>query len=86
MTKLNASGSEPRDGAVLSRPKIQCLTLVAEGKRLLDICNLLVLAEIQVEDLLQSAQQKLGARNRMHAVSLAMLAGAIRHESHSKPE
>ncbi|ATN32395.1 hypothetical protein ACO34A_01030 [Rhizobium sp. ACO-34A] len=86
MTKLNASGNEPRDGAILSRPEIQCLTLVAEGKRLLDICNHLVLAEIQVEDLLQSAQQKLGARNRMHAVSLAMLAGAIRHESHSKPE
>lgn len=61
----------------LNEQEMQCLTMVAEGKRTLDICNLMLLSEIEVERHLSAAEEKLGARNRMHAVSMALLMGTI---------
>ncbi|MBV2186568.1 MAG: LuxR C-terminal-related transcriptional regulator [Rhizobium sp.] len=70
----------------LTDAEVRCLSMVAEGKRPLDICNLLLLSEIEVEELLSSAANKLGARNRLHAVSMAMLMGSIKVEPTTTPE
>lgn len=72
--------------AALTDTEVKCLTMVAEGKRVLDICNLLLLPEKEVEALLASAEAKLGARNRLHAVSMAMLTGQIDLGHSHKPE
>ncbi|MBW8284593.1 MAG: LuxR C-terminal-related transcriptional regulator [Rhizobium sp.] len=76
--------SGPR--AALTDAEVKCLTMIAEGKRPLDICNLLVLPEIEVEGMLTSAERKLGARNRLHAVSMAILMGSIDLEHNPRPE
>ncbi|GEO85326.1 hypothetical protein GCM10007920_07500 [Ciceribacter naphthalenivorans] len=81
------SGEETSGVTVeLTEAEVKCLTMVAEGKRPLDICSLLLLSEIEVDSTLDSAERKLGARNRFHAVSVAMLMGSIAMEQDPKPE
>lgn len=81
-----SAGRASGPDAALTDAEMKCLTMVAEGKRVLDICNLLLLPETEVESLLASAEAKLGARNRLHAVSMAMLTGQIDLGHSSKPE
>lgn len=81
-----SAGQPSGPKTALTDAEVKCLTMVAEGKRPLDICNLLLLSEIEVEGLLSSAENKLGARNRLHAVSMAMLMGSIEVEHIQKPE
>lgn len=57
------------------------LTMVAEGKRPLEIGASLSMSEPDVEKVLEGAEHKLGATNRFHAVSLILLHG-IETEHH----
>jgi DNA-binding CsgD family transcriptional regulator len=88
MTKSDpdkALGPEP-DFPLLTDREIRCLQLVAEGKRLEDAGNILVLSQEDVSHALASAQIKLEARNLFHAISLAMLMGIIRHTDPFQPK
>lgn len=70
----------------LTDREIQCLQLVAEGKRLDDAANVLIMSREEVDMMLLSAQAKLEASNLMHAVSLAMLIGLIDHSDPHQPK
>jgi DNA-binding CsgD family transcriptional regulator len=75
-SKEHASSTAPyRD---LSETERDCLKLVAEGKKNAEISISLNMAEPEVNAALADAQKKLGANNRLHAVSLALLRGVIR--------
>jgi DNA-binding CsgD family transcriptional regulator len=80
-----ALGPEP-DFPLLTDREIRCLQLVAEGKRLEDAGNILVLSQEDVSHALASAQIKLEARNLFHAISIAMLMGIIRHTDPFQPK
>ena len=80
-----ALGSEP-DFPLLTDCEIRCLQLIAEGKRLEDVGNILVLSQEDVRHALASSQVKLEARNLFHAISLAMLMGIIRHTDPFQPK
>jgi DNA-binding CsgD family transcriptional regulator len=80
-----ALGPEP-DFPLLTDREIRCLQLVAEGKRVEDIGNILVHSQENVCHALASAQVKLEARNLFHAISLAMLMGIIRHTDPFQPK
>jgi len=71
---------------MLTDREIQCLTLVAEGKKPGDAGNSLVLSRAEIDVALTSARIKLNASNLMHAVSIAMLIGAIDHSDKSHSE
>ncbi|MBC2771231.1 LuxR family transcriptional regulator [Rhizobium sp. AQ_MP] len=72
--------------SILTEPEIRCLQFVAEGKRLDEAANELVLTREEVREVLVSAQEKLDASNLMHAVSLAMLIGVIDHGDPHQPK
>lgn len=80
-----AFGREPGFSLLTDR-EIRCLQLVAEGKRPEDAGNILVLSQEDVSHALASAQIKLEARNLFHAISIAMLMGAIRHTDPFQPK
>lgn len=63
--------------ADLSPPEKNCLQLIAEGHSLREIGLRLTLPTQDVEGLVMAAEVKLGASNRLHAISLAMLQGHI---------
>lgn len=87
MANSDTSAGQPSGPrTALTDAEVKCLTMLAEGKRPLDICNLLVLPETEVEGMLTSAERKLGASNRLHAVSMAILMGSIELEHHPRPE
>ena len=65
------------DDIELSHLEINCLKLAANGHRSSDICRVLDVTEREVEFLLSSAADKLGARNRLHAIGLAVSQGLI---------
>jgi len=71
---------------ILTDREIRCLQLVAEGKRMDDAANELVLSRDDVSQALLSVQDKLQASNLMHAVSLAMLIGVIDHADPHQPK
>lgn len=71
---------------ILTDREIRCLQLVAEGKRMDDAANELVLSRDDVSQALLSVQDKLEASNLMHAVSLAMLIGVIDHADPHQPK
>lgn len=75
------SNNEAKGPAVpstaLSPIEKSCLRMIAEGRTPNEIAALMVLSVTQVEHLLSAAEEKLGARNRLHAVSIAMLTGEI---------
>lgn len=61
----------------LSLPERNCLQMLAEGHKLHEMSNHLALSAADVESLLVAAEAKLGARNRFHAVSIALRTGEI---------
>jgi len=63
--------------SVLSQDEIVCLGRLAYGAGIAEIGRNLHLDETEIELLIAGAEGKLGARNRMHAVSVAMLSGLI---------
>lgn len=62
-----------------------CLMMIAEGRPLTEISLSLGLPEPAVEHLLSDTEKKLGAQNRLHMISLAMLRGHVEFEN-AKPE
>lgn len=73
--------SRPTESApaspVLSSCEKDILQMIAEGHRVDDIVATLGLSESDVEALLKTAEEKLGAQNRLHAVTIAVLNGHI---------
>jgi len=61
----------------LSLTEKNCLQLVAEGRSVREVGDDLALSMADVEALLSVAEGKLGARNRLHAISVALRKGAI---------
>lgn len=65
--------------------EISCLTYLAQGHSIEDSCVALSVSEAEWHDVLAAVELKLGARNRMHAVILAMRLGIVedmsKHES-----
>ncbi|HWD69395.1 MAG TPA: LuxR C-terminal-related transcriptional regulator [Solirubrobacteraceae bacterium] len=66
-----------RVAAVLSVREQEVLRLVADGSSLREIGEQLTIAETTVRTHLANANRKLGARNRAHAVALALGLGLI---------
>jgi DNA-binding CsgD family transcriptional regulator len=64
----------------LSPSEIICLLMIAEGRPLSDIGLSLGMPEPAVEHMLSDTEKKLGAHNRLHAVSLAMLLGHLDYQ------
>jgi DNA-binding CsgD family transcriptional regulator len=62
---------------VLSRREQEVLQLVADGASLQEIAELLMISQATVRTHLGNANRKLGARNRAHAVAMALIAGVI---------
>ena len=61
----------------LTRLELIGLTLVANGLRSVEAATRLGLSEREIETLLFCAQRKLGAKNRVHAVAIAIRHGLI---------
>lgn len=68
----------PSQPANLTETEIECLYLAAEGRRVDRISDILSLNSKHAEELLASAELKLGARNRLHAISIALSRGILR--------
>lgn len=83
-TNIGAAGPAVLKPALTLSEKT-CLLMVAEGKKPPEISLLLTLPEPDVENLLTAAEKKLGAQNRLHAISIAVLKGHIGLEE-SKPD
>jgi len=62
---------------VLTSQEKDVLQLIAEGHSHEDISRTLTISEDEIEQLLGSAEEKLGAKNRLHAVTIAVLNGHI---------
>lgn len=62
---------------VLTSQEKDVLQLIAEGHAHEDIIQTLALSEDEIEQLLVAAEEKLGAKNRLHAVTIAVLNGHI---------
>ncbi|MBL0370481.1 helix-turn-helix transcriptional regulator [Rhizobium sp. KVB221] len=61
----------------LSRLELDCLKLAANGHRTNQIGSELNASEKEVEILLYCAERKLGAKNRLHAIGIAVSQGLI---------
>jgi DNA-binding CsgD family transcriptional regulator len=61
----------------LNRLELIGLTLVANGVQSAEAAVRLAVSEREIETLLFCAQQKLGAKNRVHAVAIAIRQGLI---------
>jgi DNA-binding HTH domain-containing proteins len=68
----------PSQPSNLTETEIECLYLAAEGRRGDAIGDVLSLNGKNAEELLASAELKLGARNRLHAISIALSRGILR--------
>ncbi|WP_127521466.1 LuxR C-terminal-related transcriptional regulator [Mesorhizobium sp. Z1-4] len=73
--RLDSSLPHMRDRCCLSPRETECLSLTAEGLSSKQIAFELQRSESMVVKHLQSAASKLGARNRSHAVALAVRQG-----------
>ena len=62
---------------VLTSQEKDVLQMIAEGHVHEDISQTLSLSETEIEHLLEAAEEKLGAKNRLHAVTIAVLNGHI---------
>ncbi len=71
---------------ILTDREIHCLTLVAEGRKPDEAVNGLALSRSEIDVALTSARIKLNASNLLHAVSIAMLIGAIDHSDQTHSE
>ncbi|MCM2473567.1 hypothetical protein HGO38_08755 [Rhizobium sp. CG5] len=78
-----AAGASP---PTLDVSETICLSMTANGKGLLDIAAALGVPVPHAEVILLRAEEKLGANNRLHAVSLAMLYGILDIGAILKPE
>jgi DNA-binding CsgD family transcriptional regulator len=74
--KNNRSTSHDQDFN-LTYTELTCLKLTANGLRPIEIGTALKTGEQEVDGILTSAQAKLGARNRLHAVGIAVSQGLI---------
>ena len=61
----------------LTRLELIGLTLVANGMQSIEAATRLSVSEREIETLLFCAQRKLGAKNRVHAVAIAIRQGLI---------
>ena len=61
----------------LTRLELIGLTLVANGMQSVEAAARLAVSESEIETLLALAQRKLGAKNRVHAVAIAIRQGLI---------
>lgn len=78
-----AAGASP---PTLDVSETICLSMTANGKGLPDIAVALDVPVALAEVILLHAEEKLGANNRLHAVSLAMLYGILDSGATLKPE
>jgi DNA-binding CsgD family transcriptional regulator len=61
----------------LTRVELIGLTLVANGMKSAEAATRLSVSEREIETLLFCAQRKLGAKNRVHAIAIAIRQGLI---------
>lgn len=61
----------------LTRLELIGLTLVANGMKSAEAATRLSVSEREIETLLFCAQRKLGAKNRVHAIAIAIRQGLI---------
>lgn len=61
----------------LTRLELIGLTLVANGMQSVEAATRLSVSEREIETLLFCAERKLGAKNRVHAVAIAIRQGLI---------
>jgi DNA-binding CsgD family transcriptional regulator len=61
----------------LTRMELIGLTLAANGYRAQEICTRLGVSEREIETLLFCAERKMGAKNRLHAIAIAVGQGLI---------
>jgi PAS domain S-box-containing protein len=67
---------DPADRVLTARER-EVLSLVASGQTSRDVAERLYLSPTTVESHIRSAMQRLGARNRPHAVALALARGEV---------
>jgi DNA-binding CsgD family transcriptional regulator len=60
--------------------ELQVLDLLANGASTAEVSTKLGITKRTVEDHIKNASIKLGARNRTHAIALAVYAGLVRPE------
>jgi DNA-binding CsgD family transcriptional regulator len=77
MTQRNMKLSSNNGDFELTRMEVACLRLAANGLRPLEIGSELNVTDKEIEDFLSSAERKLGARNRLHAIGIAVSQGLI---------
>lgn len=77
MNQNNLTLSSTDDAIELTSMEIDCLKLVANGHRSPHIGQKLNIGENEIEILLYCAERKLGARNRLHAIGIAVSQGLI---------
>jgi len=65
----------------LTRMEVDCLRLAANGHRPGHISHVLNVSEKEADILLYCAEHKLGAKNRLHAIGIAVSQGLIGIES-----
>jgi len=61
----------------LTNEEIACLKFVANGLRPIEIGSELNTDAVAIDSILISAEHKLGARNRLHAIGIAVSQGLI---------
>jgi DNA-binding CsgD family transcriptional regulator len=61
----------------LTRMELIGLTLAANGYRVQEICTRLGVSEREIETLLFCVERKMGAKNRLHAIAIAVGQGLI---------
>lgn len=77
MPKLKISTDGKRPAIELSSLEKDVLQLISEGCRGEDICETLGLSHTEVDKLMKDVEERLGAKNRLHAVTIAVLNGHI---------
>ena len=77
MPKPNVSTDHKHPALELSSLEKDLLQLISEGISLEDICQTLTLSDAEVDKLMKQVEEKLGANNRLHAVTIAVLNGHI---------
>jgi DNA-binding CsgD family transcriptional regulator len=66
--------------------ELQILTLLANGRTVEEASLTLGIAKQEINEHVRHARRKLGARNRTHAVALAVTAGLVRAKRSAEPE
>lgn len=67
----------PRRGALLSPQEQLFLAHLSDGCEITDIADRTGADAGEIDEALRSAERKLGARNRLHAVATAMRLGVV---------